>query len=390
MKRTILLACLTSTLSTGLIADDYPDFEAYLGAGRYHFDDERRLDDANSLELGAEVSMAEALSLEAWFTSFDAGVENSPDELEGTRYTLGGLYHFSNQSLRPFISLGLGHQELEDNSNDSHTEALAYLGAGVKKYFDSNIILRGELLGLKSFDHEFTDLGARIAVGYAFGRNMTKPAPMSELAPVQRSVQSSPANVNKAAIETSRSQPVLTSSEQEADKPAAKFIAKAGSSEGAFIDSDQDGVTDNIDQCEGTDKVFKVDKAGCPIMLTETVSIKMNVKFPSNSAIVSEANFSEIRKVADFMKQFAQTTVTVEGHSDDSGRATYNKSLSQKRADAVRATLINHFKLAAQRVNAVGYGEETPIADNSTAAGRAENRRVVAVVKSNIQKEAVK
>ena len=172
---------------------------------------------------------------------------------------------------------------------------------------------------------------------------------------------------------------------QEQTEPEAKPIGQP-----APIDSDQDGVTDNIDKCDGTDKAFKVDENGCPIMLTEAVSIKMNVQFPSNSAILSEDNFSEIQKVADFMKQFDQTTVTVEGYSDDRGRAAYNKSLSQRRADALRDTLVNHFKLDAQRVSAMGYGEESPIADNNTAAGRAENRRVVAVVKSSIQKEAVK
>ena len=90
------------------------------------------------------------------------------------------------------------------------------------------------------------------------------------------------------------------------------------------------------------------------------------------------------------MAQFEQTALTVEGHTDDRGRAAYNKSLSQKRADAVRHTLINTYKLDAQRVKAIGYGEQSPVADNSTAEGRAANRRVIGIVESTIQKAAVK
>ena len=372
MKKTMLLACLASTMSSGLIADESSDFEAFLGAGHYKFDNERNLDNATSLEAGLELPMSEALSIEAWYSSFDAEIEDSSKELEGTRYNLGGLYHFSNKSLRPFMSIGFAHQEFEDNADNTHTEALAYAGLGLKKYFDNNIVLRGEVLGLRSFDHEVTDLGARLAIGYAFGRSTSKPVEMAEPA-------LAPAPVKEEVVV--QPEPV----KQEVAAPAPKPVVVP-----APIDTDNDGVVDSLDKCEGTDKAFKVDETGCPIMLSEAVSIKMNVKFPSNSSIIPKDNFSEIKKVADFMKQFDETLVVVEGHSDDRGAAEYNKTLSQRRANSVRETLINHFKLDAKRVSAMGYGEESPIADNNTAAGRAENRRVIAVVKSSIQKAATK
>ena len=366
MKKTLLLACLSSTISSGLMADEMPNFEAYLGAGQYFYDDDRNLDDTTSLEVGAEIPMTEALSLEAWLSNFDADIDNGSGELDGNRYSLGGLYHFSDESLRPFISLGASHQELED-SNDTHDEALAYIGGGVKKYFDNNIVLRAELLAMNSFDHEVTDLGARLAIGYAFGRSVSEP--VAEIAPVKEVVKVAP---KKEAV---KPQPIVK--KEVAPKPAP-------------LDSDNDGIIDSLDQCKGTDKAFKVNDNGCPVMLSETVSIDMNVKFPTNSAMITDDNFSEIKKVADFMKQFDQTAVTVEGYSDDRGRAAYNKALSQKRADAVRMTLINTFNLDASRVSALGYGEENPIADNSTAEGRAANRRVVGVVKSTIMKAVTK
>lgn len=366
MKKSILLACLSTSLSHGVIAQEMPDFEAYLGAAHYVWDNDRNLDDANSLELGAEVPVSEELSLEAWLSNFDTDVENSSAEVDGNRYSLGGLYHFSNDNLRPFISLGLSHQELDDD-NDSHDEALAYIGGGVKKYFDNNLVLRAELLAMNSFDYEVTDLGARIAIGYAFGRSATKPV------------------IEEVAAVVEPATPVETKV-AEVVKPVAAKVEPAV----APVDTDMDGVIDAQDKCPGTDKAFKVNADGCPEMLTETVSIQMNVKFPTNSDVITPENLEEIKKVADFMQQFEKTALTVEGYTDDRGAADYNKRLSQKRAEAVRNTLIKDFNLDPNRVSAIGYGEENPIADNATKEGRSANRRVVGVIKSTIQKAVIK
>lgn len=371
MKKSILFACLAGSISTGLVADEYPDFEAYIGAAQTFMDSDRRLDDATSLEVGAELPLSDMISLEAWFSDFSADIKNSTSELDGNRYSLGGLVHLADGDLRPFLSLGGSHQEFENQANNTADESLAYLGAGVKKYFDNNIILRGEVLAMNSLDNELTDLGARIAVGYAFGRDASKPVMVAEPTPVQKPVVKveKPVEVKKAPAP----EPVVVAA------PAPKPV-----------DSDNDGVIDSLDKCPDTNAAFKVDATGCPIMLTESVSIEMNVKFKTNSADVAPESLPEIEKVADFMQQFDQTVVTVEGHTDDRGRAAYNKLLSQKRADAVRMILIDTYKLPVGRVKAVGYGEEQPIADNATAEGRAANRRVVGVIKAKIEKAATK
>jgi OmpA-OmpF porin, OOP family len=382
MKKTILLACLSGSLSTTLAAEEMPDFEAYIGAAKYFWDSERPLDDSNSLELGAELPVSDLISLEAWFSDFDSDIKNSGTEMEGNRYSLGGLYHFSEDSLRPFMSLGVSHQELEATTKSD--ESLAYIGAGVKKYFDNNIVLRGELLAMNSLDYEDTDVGARIAIGYAFGRSASKA--YVESTPAKEKTSSTSEGL-KSAEQKDNSDASL---EPQAQPQVAPGAARQPSPQAVQVDSDSDGVLDHIDQCQNTDQAFKVDAKGCPVMLTQTVSIDMNVQFETNSAEISAASLPEIKEVADFMAQFEQTALTVEGHTDDRGRAAYNKSLSQKRADAVRQTLINTYKLDAQRVKAIGYGEQSPVADNSTAEGRAANRRVIGIVESTIQKAAVK
>lgn len=369
MKKIMIAACLGTALNTGVNADQQSDLEVYLGASHYFWDSERNLDNATGFDLGAELPVSEALSFEAWLSAADADIEGGNAELETERYSLGGLYHFADaeESLRPFLSLGAGHLELESSGGQSQDETLAYLGAGVKKYYDNNLMVRAELLGMNSLDNELTDAAVRIAIGYAFGRSASKPVVAEKV---------------MAAQPVTEAKPVV---KETAPEPVKKVVPKVPQK-----DSDGDGVFDSMDQCADTDKAYKVDANGCPMLLSEKVSIKLNVKFPTNSAEITAESLPEIKRVADFMQQFDKTSVTVEGHTDDRGRAAYNKSLSQKRADAVRAALIKEYGVQAKRVKAIGYGEEKPVADNGSAEGRAENRRVVAVVEGEASKPVVK
>ena len=82
------------------------------------------------------------------------------------------------------------------------------------------------------------------------------------------------------------------------------------------------------------------------------------------------------------MSQYPQTTTVVEGHTDSVGTDAYNQGLSERRANAVRDVLVNQYGLSADRVNAAGYGESRPVADNATSEGRAINRRVEAEVEA--------
>lgn len=84
------------------------------------------------------------------------------------------------------------------------------------------------------------------------------------------------------------------------------------------------------------------------------------------------------------MTKFGGVKAVVEGHADSNGAAAYNKQLSQRRADSVRKALIRDYNIAENRLSAVGYGEERPIADNKTSEGRRANRRVVAVIQAEV------
>jgi outer membrane protein OmpA-like peptidoglycan-associated protein len=114
----------------------------------------------------------------------------------------------------------------------------------------------------------------------------------------------------------------------------------------------------------------------------EAVRVELDVKFDFDKAQVKQESYGDIKALADFMKQYPQTSTVVEGHTDSVGSDAYNQGLSERRANAVREVLVNQYGVESGRVQAVGYGESRPVADNATADGRAINRRVEAEVEA--------
>ena len=99
------------------------------------------------------------------------------------------------------------------------------------------------------------------------------------------------------------------------------------------------------------------------------------INFDTASSHIPEANKSILDQAAALMKRAPQVKLTVKGHTDAVGHAATNKTLSQKRAQAVVDYLVKQGVDPAQ-LQAVGYGQEQPIADNSTANGQFKNRRI--------------
>ncbi|WP_017901898.1 OmpA family protein [Pseudomonas asplenii] len=115
--------------------------------------------------------------------------------------------------------------------------------------------------------------------------------------------------------------------------------------------------------------------------VAEVVKVELDVKFDFNKAVVKPNSYGDVKNLADFMKQYPQTTTTVAGHTDSIGTDAYNQKLSQRRADAVKQILVKD-GISPDRVQSVGYGKSRPVADNATEAGRAINRRVEASVEA--------
>ena len=341
--RTLALsAAIAAIISTGVQADGNPAVEIHADGGRYFFED--TFNDADYWDYGIGFGLGENWMLDLVVSQWDSEVSALGDagDTDGIQYRADMLYHINTDSKwRPYVAFGIGDQEREFTNTDySERDTLVNLGAGLKRRIGENFQFRTDIRAFNSLDNEYTDLAVTAGIGLVFGGKSTPaPAPVVAAAPVD-------------------------------------------------VDSDGDGVYDSRDKCPDTVKGLKVDEVGCPIVLDKTLEINLDILFDTAKSEIKPEYMSQVQKLADAMNQYENTVVHVEGHTDSQGSDAFNQKLSQSRADSVKAALITKYGIAADRVTATGYGESRPIADNSTADGRAQNRRVVGSV-SVKYKEAV-
>jgi OmpA-OmpF porin, OOP family len=147
-------------------------------------------------------------------------------------------------------------------------------------------------------------------------------------------------------------------------------------------DNDKDGILDGVDKCPNEAGVAP---DGCPkkynlVVVTEKkIELKQTVFFDTNRATIKPVSFGLLNEVAQALKDNPKIKVEVQGHTDSQGDDAFNLKLSQKRAEAVRTYLIKK-AVTSDRLAPKGYGENVPIADNRTADGRGQNRRVEFVI----------
>jgi outer membrane protein OmpA-like peptidoglycan-associated protein len=100
-----------------------------------------------------------------------------------------------------------------------------------------------------------------------------------------------------------------------------------------------------------------------------------NIYFDYNKAVIRPESRPALKRIAGVLQEYPDVRVRIEGHTDAIASEGYNQALSERRADAVKAALIEH-GTAAERIETVGHGELRPIAPNTTPEGRADNRRI--------------
>jgi outer membrane protein OmpA-like peptidoglycan-associated protein len=142
-------------------------------------------------------------------------------------------------------------------------------------------------------------------------------------------------------------------------------------------DSDHDGVLDPADRCPGTPAGQRVDAAGCAILFSgvQRTLVLEGVNFDAGSANLTDQSHNTLDRVAAALIGNPNVRVEVGGYTDSRGGAAANLRLSQARAAAVRTYLISQ-GVPATQLTSRGFGAAGPIASNTTAVGRARNRRV--------------
>jgi outer membrane protein OmpA-like peptidoglycan-associated protein len=145
-------------------------------------------------------------------------------------------------------------------------------------------------------------------------------------------------------------------------------------------DTDGDGIMDDVDKCPNEPETFNgyQDSDGCPDEVPAEIKrftgVIEGINFKTNSAIINKNSYDLLDKAVKVLSDYPDVRIEISGHTDNVGKAEYNKELSQKRADSVKEYFVQK-GIKVERLTSIGYGEEKPIADNKTKAGKAKNRR---------------
>ena len=325
--------------------------------GRMYTDTSRQVDDFNFFSFGVGYSFHNRFDVELTYGESTDSLETVAGDIDYAQWRLDGLLGLApTSSINPYLALGVG-QHLIDSAEDGvdfddETDFVNF-GIGAKMWITKQLAARVDLrqfIDTETVNGEkFHDTALMVGLTYAFG----KPAETVV-------VESTPAPT-----------------------PEPEPVAEP-------VDTDQDGVVDAMDECPDTSIGAKVDEKGCYIMITEVKEITLNINFASNSADVPASAMGDIAEVAGFMKEYPLTAVVLEGHTDNTGNDAYNQKLSEKRAASVAEVLVKEYGVSIDRVDHVGYGETQPIASNESVPGRAQNRRVMAVIRASVSKKEMK
>lgn len=374
----------------------------------YRVDDTR--DIGGKFFLGYDFS--KHFSLEAYYSRLGKAKIAPSGSMKYADFGLSGLYYFYPQDLlhigwSGFGRLGLGRMKNNSNldyrrNNDNHI----MLGAGVEYGFKNGFALRADV--------DFYDKDARLLAinllkrfgGSKKQKTIAAPVTMHDsdrdgIADIEDACPDSPIDTrvdSKGCGPDDDGDGVINSQDRCPATPMGAPVDDSGceldsdgdgitdnndrcpqtpagaevDASGCEKDADNDGIVDRVDRCPATAAGVKVDAQGCEL---KTTFVLKGVTFATASAELIGDSLKVLDEVRDTLQLHLEIKVEVAGYTDSRGLRKYNVGLSQRRAEAVRAYLVEQ-GISVDRLTAKGYGPDKPIADNATFAGRAANRRV--------------
>ena len=338
--------------------------------GRYiDTDNNRKVRDGSGAQAGFSIPLNSnwGLELSGFNQTLETGSAGGTDF-----YQRGGgldlVYSLGNRSgFTPFVLAGLGAAQ-NDVTPDSRDKVTAYgnLGIGLVGGLFATDWLRGRLEGRVVYDafekgqlDFIVGAGLELAVGVTRERVVTHEVEKTVYVdkPVERIVE----------------QRIEVPVEKIVYQPVEKVVEKIVIQEVMPPDSDGDNIRDEKDLCPGTLPGLVTDNRGC--VITRQIVRLDNVLFEFGSDVLTQQSSPVLDEAADFLRQQPDLNVEIAGHTDNRGTDAFNVKLSKLRATRVLNGLAER-KIGRERMTAHGYGEAVPVADNTSDAGRALNRRV--------------
>jgi len=326
-------------------------------------------------------------------TDYSATSSKAGKSTQIMRGAFNGVYTFDNIGMvTPFAKAGAGVESVNTRSYSVDNGFFLDAGAGLKVPFTDYLALKLEAIymaKLGSNNSGFADnnLIAMAGLTFSFGDYQPKTLPAPKVVPVIE------ADDDKDGVVNSKDSCIYTPVNVKVDALGCALVT----------DSDGDGVEDSADKCSKTPNGTTVDAKGCKVdldldkdgilndadlcpntLIGEVVNsdgcpkeVTLKINFENDATEIKTSSDEAVNTFAEFLKNHENYSAKIVGYTDSRGSASYNKKLSQKRANKVKDVLIAKGVNTSQ-VTATGMGEENPIADNTTAEGRLQNRRIQA------------
>ncbi len=322
--------------------------------------------------------------------------DNSNQDTDFNRFFVNLIKDYKLNNKASLYSLvGIGYEDLSNEKFDNEDSGFFNYGLGLKYKVAKNFFAKFDIRHLIKFSHSDNNVIFTAGIGIPFGKVAQKEAPKAMPLPKPVKKVATPKDSDKDGVydkydKCPHSKPgvtvdkngcevdsdndgVLDSNDKCPNTPEGVMVDKNG----CPLDSDHDGVIDANDKCPNTVEGVKVNSVGCPVAMT------LRLNFDTDKAIIKPEYLSKLQEYASYLKKVdSYYDIIVKGYTDSRGSAAYNKRLSKMRAFAVRTKLIQ-LGVNPQKIKAVGYGEDDPIASNDTKEGRYLNRRVVIELKRN-------
>lgn len=304
-------------------------------------------------------------------------------------------------SIVPFAKAGLGIENFTTNKANNNDRLFIDAGVGAKVTFSDNLALKLEAIYMLKPDSSHagnadSNLLTLVGLTYSFGAQAQKEA----VEPLQVVEEEVIAIAVVAPID-SDNDGIVDSEDKCENTPADTVVDITGCT--VILDDDNDGVINTQDMCANTPANTQVDEKGCKVDLDDdkdgvlnskdicpnTIqntavdvngcpqSIALDIKFENNSYKIKDESQANLDKYATFLKTYTNYSAKIIGYTDSVGSASYNKKLSQKRANEV-VKILTAKGVNPSQLSADGMGEANAVADNTTEAGRAKNRRIEA------------
>lgn len=378
-KRTLLSSIIAaSSISTLALAQQQEGFTVTPSIGYYNMDSDRDTKDDKAYSLGLGYQFNNPWAVEFVYLNADSKQSGSGNDVDVDQYRLDGLYHLptlNSVDLTPYLAAGVGTTDFSNASGHDNIQVNA--GGGLKYAVNDTVSLRADFRLVDDVEDHHLDNVTSLGVQMTFGGPSKQSSSSDDsYTPVKQTYTQAEPEPAQDVQPQEAIQPDVVYSEpaeqvQDEASTASPMTEDTMAQTNEMVQEDAIAVSPTTEETPEQTEVM-AEPPG-----------KINIQFGLNKTNVEQKFYPDIEKIAVFLQDNPGSTVVIEGHTDDTGAASYNQTVSEKRAQSVADVLINTFQVNESRVEAIGYGEERPFVENDSEEHREANRRIVAIISTS-------